>query len=262
MEKKYFFRAMNRQGEQVMKTVIIPLVLGVALSSCSRVDPHIEKGIANLELGDYKRARRHFEAILDKKPASFVGRLGLGKALLQEFSARPGDSTLLLDCCTQLEAARTLRPDREVEKLLSVVWFKRATWLLTNHDTIAAMAALSRSTGFDPKASKPVNLAGILYFHRGEHDKALNLFRMVTAMDSGSVNGYFNTGMVYWADGNCALAYDFWYKAALRAPEDKEILTWAAIAKKRSQIPRINGIAPILTKEKERPMEKTRKPLP
>jgi hypothetical protein len=53
------------------------------------------------------------------------------------------------------------------------------------------------------------------------------------AIDSSSVNGYFNMGMVYWADSNYALAYDYWYKAALRAPEDKEILTWAAMAKKR-----------------------------
>jgi tetratricopeptide (TPR) repeat protein len=203
------------------------------LISCNRVDPLIEKGAINLELGDYKRARMHFEAVLDKQPSNHAARLGLGKALLQEFSAHPGDSTLIADCLTQLEAARTLKPDKEVEKLLSVVWFKRAIALLAHPDTLAAMAALSRSIGYDPLASKPVNLAGILYFNRGETDKALNLFRMVMTIDSNSVNGYFNIGMVYWADSNYSLAYDYWYKAALRAPEDKEIITWAAMAKKR-----------------------------
>jgi tetratricopeptide (TPR) repeat protein len=222
-----------------MKTAVISLTLFALFVSCNRVDPLIEKGTINLKLGDYKRARMHFEAILDKQPSHYAARLGLGKALLQEFSAHsgahPGDSSLLMDCITQLEAARTLRPDKEVEKLLSVVWFKRTTVLLAHHDTLAAISALSRSTGFDPTASKPVNLAGILYFHRGETDKALNLFRVVTAIDSGSATGYFNTGMVYWADSNYALAYDYWYKAALRSPDDKEILTWAAMAKKRSQ---------------------------
>jgi tetratricopeptide (TPR) repeat protein len=233
MEKRHFIRTINRHRVQA---VVIALALGFVPISCGHVDPRIEKGITNLELGDYKRAHVHFEAALDKQPSSFVARLGLGKALLQEFSAHPEDSdgTLLMDCLTQLEAARTLRPGGGVEKLLSVVWFKRANALLAHHDTLAAMAALSRSTGFDPKASKPVNLAGILYYHRGEPDKALHLFAMVMAMDSVSVNGYFNAGMVHWAQGNYALAYDFWYKAAKRAPEDKEILRWAALAKLRS----------------------------
>jgi tetratricopeptide (TPR) repeat protein len=79
----------------------------------------------------------------------------------------------------------------------------------------------------------PVNLAGILYFNRGDHDKALNLFRMVISIDSTSVQGYFNTGMVYWDERNFSSAYDYWYKAALRSPDDKEVLTWAAMAKKQ-----------------------------
>ncbi len=217
-----------------MKTASAVATLIVMTASCNGVDHRLENGAENLALGDYKRARIHFEAVVDKKPSDYAARLGLGKALLQEFSAHPGDSALLLDCLTQLEAARTLRPDKEVEKLLSEVWFKRAIALLARHDTLAAMTALSRSTGFDPSASKPVNLAGILYFHRGETDKALNLFRLVMAIDSNSVNGYFNAGMVCWADGNYAAAYDYWYKAALRAPNDKEILTWTAMAKKRT----------------------------
>jgi Flp pilus assembly protein TadD len=227
MEKRHFIFTIKTVCAIAMTAVVIATV------SCHRVDPRIEQGIANLELGDYKRARMHFEAVLDERPSNYAARLGLGKALVQEFSAHPGDSTLLPDCLTQLEAARTLRPEKEVEKILSIVWFKRATALLANHDTLGAMAALSRSTGFDPKAGKPVNLAGILYFNRGETDKALNLFRLVMTIDSGSVNGYFNTGMVYWADGDYARAFDYWYKAALRAPDDKEIVTWAAMAKKR-----------------------------
>jgi tetratricopeptide (TPR) repeat protein len=126
-----------------------------------------------------------------------------------------------------------LQLDNEVEKLLSVVWFKRAIILLRHHDTLAAMNALSRSIGFDPKASKPVNLAGIIYFHRGDKEKALNLFRLVTSIDSSSPHGYFNIGMIHWSDKNYVSAYEFWYKAAKRAPEDREVLMWTAMAKKQ-----------------------------
>jgi tetratricopeptide (TPR) repeat protein len=224
MEKRHFIYA--------IKTACTAIAVFIAIS-CNRIDPRIEKGAINLELGDYKRARMQFESVLDGHPSNFAARLGLGKAMLQEFSAEPGDTTLLIDCLTQLEAARTLMPGSDVERLLSVAWFKRAAALLAHRDTLSAMAALSRSIGFDPKASKPLNLAGILYFYRGETDKALHLFRLVMTVDSGSVSGYFNAGMVHWADSNYALAYDFWYKAALRAPEDKEILSWAAQAKLR-----------------------------
>lgn len=240
-----------------IKNILIAATVLPLIFSCNRADPRIEKGATNLELGDFLRARTHFEAVLEEKPSNFDSRLGLAKALLQQFCAHPGDTALIFDCLTQLEAARTLRPDNDVEKLLSVVWFKRATILLAAHDTIGAMAALSRSTGFDPKASNPINLAGILYFNRGDHDKALNLFRLVTSTDTASIQGYFNTGMVHWADSNYSLAYDYWYKAALRAPDDLEILTWAAMAKKQAALPQNNGNSTIVTNKKMPPLQET-----
>jgi len=221
----------DHAGKKIGLTACLLALL--AAGSCDRTHKLLEKGSLNLELGDYRRARCAFEAVVDEHPTSSPGRLGLGKALLQQFSVQPRDSMLLVECLTQLEAARTLDSGREVEKLLGIVWFKRAHGLLAAGDTIAALQALSRSTSLDPASSGPVNLAGILYFHRGETEKALNLFRKVTSMDSASVSGYFNAGMVYWADGNYRLAYDCFFKAAQRSPDDKEILMWAASAKQR-----------------------------
>jgi Flp pilus assembly protein TadD len=202
------------------------------LASCNRLDGLLEKGTVNLQLGDFVRARAAYEAAVDHYPTSSQARLGLGKALLQEYSVRPGDSALLMNCLTQLEAARTLHPDSAVEKLLGIVWFKRADGCLAKADTVAAMQSLSRAIALDPHATGPVNLAGILYFHRGDHDRAINLFGKVTAMDSNSVSGYFNAGMVHWADSNFTAAYDCFFRAAQRAaPGDREILLWAARAK-------------------------------
>lgn len=214
--------------------IFLSITLLVCMNfTCNQIDSRIKKGTTNLELGDFKRAKTHFEAVLELDPSNFDARLGLAKSLLQQYSTHPVDTVLVFDCMTQLEAARTLRPEKEVEKLLSIVWFKRANILLSYGDTIAAMAALSRSTGFDPAATGPVNLAGILYFNRGDRAKALNLFRLVISSDTLSVQGYFNAGMVHWADSNYTEAYDYWYKAALRSPDDKEIITWAAQAKNK-----------------------------
>jgi len=222
MEKRYL-------NNPIIVTIITLLVC--MNFSCNRIDTHIKKGTTNLDLGDFNRARTHFEAVLEQEPSNFYARLGLAKSILQQYSMYQTDTLLIFDCITQLEAARTLRPEKEVEKLLSIVWFRRANILLSNKDTITAMAALTRSTGFDPSATGPVNLAGILYFNRGDHEKALNLFRKVITTDTVSAQGYFNAGMVLWADSNYRAAYECWYKAALRSPDDKEILTWAALAK-------------------------------
>jgi tetratricopeptide (TPR) repeat protein len=230
------------EKRSVYSTVIICSVAALFSMTavfCDKTDSRLEKGSINLELGDYVRARSYFEATVDERPTSAAARLGLGKALLQQFSAQPHDSALIIDCLMQLEAARTLQPEGEAEKLLSIVWFKRANGLLTAGDTIAALRALSRSTSLDPSSTAPVNLAGILYFHRGETDKALNLFRKVMALDTASVSGYFNAGMVLWSDSNCTAAYDCFFKAAQRSPGDREILMWAARAKQR-----IGRIAP------------------
>lgn len=198
---------------------------------CSGNDTMLEKGSANLELGDYERAIGCFNRILEHSPRSAAARLGLGKAFLQEYSVRPYDSTLLLRCITQLGAARTLSSDTAIEHLLSSVWFKRAQFLLGKADTSAALQALSRSTSLDPKAVGPVNLAGILCFNRGETKRARTLFDMVTVLDTASASGYFNAGMVCFADSDFVNAYHHFYEAAKRSPDDREILLWAAKAK-------------------------------
>ena len=219
----------NHAGKKIGFAAL--LICLAVTASCNRPDALLEKGAVNLELGDYLRSRAAFGEAVDRYPTSYPARIGLGKALLQEFSANPADSTALIGSITQFEAARTLHPDTAVEKLLAGAWFKRADEHLAHCDTIAALQALSRSISLDQSSVKPLNLAAILYFHRGEHDKALNLFRKVVAIDTASVSGYFNAGMVHWADSNFTAAYDCFFKAAQRSPGDREILLWAARAK-------------------------------
>ena len=213
-----------------MKRLLAGVLIAAAVG-CNSTDALLEKGALNLELGDYHRARACFAAAIDRRPASAAARIGLGKALLQQAAVQPGDSALIVDCLTQFEAARTLMPGQEVEKLAGMAWFRRAKNLLAGRDTLAALKALSRSIALDPLSTGPVNLAGILYFNRGEREKALNLFKKVMAMDSNSASGHFNAGLVYWTDSSYAAAYDCFFNAARRSPGDREILMWAARAK-------------------------------
>jgi Flp pilus assembly protein TadD len=135
-------------------------------------------------------------------------------------------------CLTNLEAARTLDPSVSVDKILSVAWNQRAVALLNNNDTSSALAALMKSIQYDKKNAKPLNLAGVLYYCKGEQDKAFSLFSLVMQLDSLSPSGSFNCGIVAWSRGDCINARSIWRQALGRFPDDKELLYWTALAEK------------------------------
>lgn len=199
---------------------------------CSGTDTLLDKGAVNLQLGDFVRARCNYEQVVDRHPANAQARLGLGQALLQQWAVTPDDTALLSSALVQLEAARTLRAGAMVEQLLSTVWCQRAEVSLRTGDTLFALKAISRATSLDPKATGPLNMAAIIYFHRGERKKAVDLFNVITTIDTLSVSGYFNKGMIYWADSNYPAAAESFFEAARRSPDDQEILRWTALAKK------------------------------
>lgn len=199
---------------------------------CNGTEALLDKGAVNLQLGDFVRARCNFEKVVDLHPANAKARLGLGQALLQQWVITPEDTALLSGALVQLEAARTLHAGEMVEQLLSTVWYQWAKVSLRARDTLLALKAISRSISLDPKATGPLNMAAIIYFHRGERKKALDLFNVIITIDTLSVSGYFNKGMIYWADSNYQSAAESFFEAARRSPDDQEILRWAALAKK------------------------------
>lgn len=208
--------------------ILLPLILFV---NCT--DQLIEKGNKNILLGDYQRAIILFSKAVDRDPESFDARLGLGKALLQQLSVIENASDEQWSAClTNLEAARTLDPSLSVGKILSVAWNQRAVALLNNSDTTASLAALMKSIQYDKKNAKPLNLAGVLYFCKGEQDKAFSLFSLVMQIDSLSPSGAFNSGIVAWSKGDCSNARSIWRQALRRFPDDKELLYWTALAEK------------------------------
>jgi tetratricopeptide (TPR) repeat protein len=208
--------------------VLIPFIL---LVNCA--DPLVGKGNKNLLLGDYPRAIILFSKAVDRDPNSFDARLGLGKAILQQLSVVVNVSDEQWSAClTNLEAARTLNSSVSVDKILSVAWNQRAVALLNNSDTSSALAALMKSIQYDKKNAKPLNLAGVLYFYKGEQDKAISLFSLVTQLDSLSPSGAFNSGIVSWSKGDCINARSIWRQALVRFPDDKELLYWTALAEK------------------------------
>ena len=212
--------------------VVLFLVSLYPVLFCFCTDSSLKKGNLNLNLGDYKRAIYFFSTIVDKNPQSFGARLGLGKALLQQLASDNQSNEVWNACLTNLEAARTLNCNASVENILSVAWHQRAVFHLARHDTTSAMQSLLKSIEYDKSNSKPINLAGILYFNRGDYQKAFNFFTLVMNLDTLSATGYFNAGMVSWSKGDCFTARRLWNNALGKFPEDSELLYWTAMAEK------------------------------
>jgi len=199
---------------------------------CSSNTTSVEKGNVSLRLGDYAMAQRFFEKVLTENPDNYDARLGMGKALIQQAAAQQNDSIAWSKAIIHLEAARTLRPQNDIELLLSDAWTVHARQCLKSHDTITALLSLSKAIDYNPKSVDALNTAGILYFRAGETDKSGLLFKRALAIDTTRPYTYFNIGMVYWSLGNTADANNAWFKAVQLAPDDKDIVYWYALSEK------------------------------
>jgi tetratricopeptide (TPR) repeat protein len=211
-------------------SLLLSLTL-LILISCGR--GRIEKGNICLRLGDYSMAIEFFTEELQRNPGSYHARLGLGKAYIQKAVALSDDSLMWDRALTNLEAARTVQPTEHIEKLLADAWAQRARIHLDNTDTLAALTALTRSIEYDHTATEPINLAGIIYFHLGDIDKAQILFEKAVALDSLQAAGYFNLGMVHWHRKEYEAAHEKWLTALNYSPEDEDIIYWFAFAEKK-----------------------------
>jgi len=218
----------------VMRSIAIRILCGIILLfsqfSCTSNNRSIEKGLASLRLGDYSMAIHFFEEVLNRDPENYDARLGMGKALIQQSSVKNNDSTTWSKALTHLEAARSIRPQSEVEPILSEAWIIHARSLLNGNDTLAALKALSRAIDLNPRTVEALNLTGIIYFKLGEPDKAQILFNRALAIDTTKSFTYFNLGMVKWAARDFEGAHRTWFKAVQLAPQDKDIVYWYSVA--------------------------------
>ena len=203
--------------------------LGI-MAACATSD--LRKGAVALELGDYTMAINFFSRVLEKNPAHFEARLGMGKALLQKTIDNGDDSVSWRMAVMHLEAARTLSSSSEVPKLLAQVWAERASDLLHGGDTLTALEMLTKAIASDPQNSQPLNLAGIIYFRMGRPEKARLLFEGAVKNDTANPSLLFNLGMLYWEEKRIKEAHDLWLRALKMSPQDEDFLYWFAVAEK------------------------------
>ncbi len=216
-----------------LKTRLPASFLAAFLLSCG--NSVVEKGATCLRLGDYTGAAAFFKKALQRNPADYDARVGMGKALLQRVAAGEGDSSDWKAALTHLEAARSLSAGAELDGLLAEAWTRRARMVLDTRDTLAALDALTRAIERNPEAGVPLNLAGIIYFRRGSDARAATLFSKALEFDDTNAETRFNLGMVYYHQGKLLQARRQWLKALEQRPEDPDIVYWFARAEKEAR---------------------------
>ena len=216
-----------------MKKSILLVVCIILQQSCTRSD--MERGALCLELGDYERAYRCFEHVLDRNPAHPVARLGMGKALLQRSVDMQWDTLSWRRALMHFEVARSLGASRETDGLLSEAWTERTQGLLRRSDTLGALEALTRAIEYTPHNAELLNLAGILYFRMGKVEQSKAIFTRAIHLDTLNPSSLFNLGMIDWSTGQFESAHQRWLAALRRAPHDEELLYWFARAEKQKR---------------------------
>ena len=214
---------------KLLSCVII--ILSILFVSCT--DDFIKKGNSCLNLGDYLLAESFYEKALLNNPLSFEARLGMGKALLQHIVDNSSDTGLWKKALLNLEAAKNLHPSEDLSELVSEAWYERSQMMLSAEDTVGALNALSRSIEINNKNITAINSTGILYFRRGDVDKAEVLFRKAIRIDSLHAPAHFNLGMVIWSKHDYREARNYWLAASKLTPDDNDMVYWLAIAEKK-----------------------------
>jgi len=216
--------------KRIHSTIIFVISL-LYLFGCT--GSNIDKGNASLKLGDYTMAIEFYETELKKNPQSYEARLGMGKALIQKAVDMKNDTASWKRALTNLEAARTLQPDKDISPLLCEAWSVLGRIMLTVGDTVEALSSLARAIEYSPKNVEPLNLAGIIYFRLGEDEKAEALFKKAIDINKNHPSAYFNLGMIFWVRDQVVHAHKYWLEALKLEPEDDDILYWFAMAEKR-----------------------------
>jgi tetratricopeptide (TPR) repeat protein len=212
---------------------ILSAVILFLLNGCSSLD--MSKGSVALELGDYPLAITFFSRVLRRNPGHFGARVGMGKALLQRATDRPGDTTAWREAIMHLQAAQTIHGDTDIPLLLAEAWAERGAVLLDGGDTAGALDALTYAIELHPENPEPLNLAGIINFRLGRLQKARQLLERTVELDSSNASSLFNLGMICWEQQHVRRAYELWRKALGRSPDDEEFQHWITTAEKRLQ---------------------------
>jgi tetratricopeptide (TPR) repeat protein len=188
----------------------------------------LQRAQESYRVGDYARARRLFEAELDRHPASFAVRYGYA-VVLQEISLRKKsrDEDKVedwADVVKEYEICARLGEADSFSENYAISLFHLANKHYMQGKYALAQEYLDQARHEEPKNKFVLNLAGIVEYSQAKYKEAQETFEFLLALDPTFVSGYLNLGNVLWESGQEDAALVTWKQALSLSPGNLEII--------------------------------------
>ncbi len=197
----------------------------VFVSGCGSDLQHAQE---SYRVGDYARAKRLFEAELDRHPTSFNVRYGYA-VVLQEMclKKKSRDEDKIedwTDVVKEYEICARLGEAESFSENYAISLFHLANKLYAQGKYALAQEYLDQARREEPKNKYVLNLAGIVEYSQAKYKEAQETFEFLLALDPTFVSGYLNLGNVLWESGQEDAALVTWKQALTLSPGNQEII--------------------------------------
>ena len=188
----------------------------------------LQRAQDSYRVGDYPRARRLFEAELDRHPDSFEARYGYA-VVLQEISLKKkahGEDQIeeWMDVVKEYEICSGLGEADSFSENFAISLFHLANKLYLQGRYPMAQEYLDRARRVEPKNKYVLNLAGIVEYSQGKYKEAQETFEFLLALDPAFISAYLNLGNVLWESGQEDAALVTWKQALNLSPDNPAII--------------------------------------
>lgn len=198
---------------------------GLLLAGCDR-------GLAMAKechrIGDYSRAKRLFEAEIDRDPTSFEARYGyaivLQELLLGRKALGQDHAEDWLEVVKAYEVTSKLGEGGAFAGNWAIALFHLANKLYLQEKHESALEYLAQARRLEPKNKYVLNLAGIVEYSLGRYKEAQETFEYLLAVDPRFLSAYLNLGNVLWESGQEDAALVTWKQALTMSPGNQSII--------------------------------------
>ncbi len=198
----------------------------------------MQKAKECLEIGDYDRAIRLYNAELDHHPQNFEARYGLGLAYYQKARAENGSAADAIrgwaKSVDELECALRIRSTPVLTQNLANACYHLAAAQDDQGHSEEAMRNLERALGYRPGHIQALHRLGSIQYQLREYDRARSTFQRVLETDPSFIPAYQNLGSTLWALGRLDEASAIWKAGLDLSPRDEFLRRWHSKAESKT----------------------------
>jgi tetratricopeptide (TPR) repeat protein len=217
---------------------LLALGLGLILSGCGG-----ELAIARecYRMGDFARAKIHFEKAIDEDPSDFDARYGyalsvqelclLKKSLAQDEIQDWMEVVKAYEISTKVGTAPSQAPNQ------AFALFHLSNKLYQQQRFTQARDFLKVARTIEPRNKYVLNLAGIVAYKVGNYRDAQQTLEYLLAIDPDFISAYLNLGNVLWEAGDAEAALVTWKQGLGRSPGNSALIHRMSLAVKKMGVP-------------------------